>query len=125
VVDDEGRILLARRAREPRAALWDVPGGFLEPAESPEEGVRRELLEETGLRIEVGRYVGSFVDVYGDGGDTTLNIFFECRVLDGTMRADDDVSELRWFAPDALPPEEEFAFPNSWEGLAAWRALRG
>ena len=45
LVDDAGRVLLARRAYEPDAGLWDVPGGFLEEGESPLDGLRRELLK--------------------------------------------------------------------------------
>jgi ADP-ribose pyrophosphatase YjhB (NUDIX family) len=121
LVDDGGRVLLARRARDPEAGLWDLPGGFLEPDETPEDGLRREMREETGLDVEAGRYVGTFVDVYGEGGDTTLNIVFECRPGSGEPVPDDDVSELRWFEPDALPPESEIAFRNGAEALAAWR----
>ena len=52
VLDDAGRVLLARRKFEPEAGKWDVPGGFLEEDEEPLDGLRRELREETGLEIE-------------------------------------------------------------------------
>jgi ADP-ribose pyrophosphatase YjhB (NUDIX family) len=127
LVDDEGRVLLARRAHDPEAGRWDLPGGFLEPDESPEDGLRREMREETGLDVEVGRYVGSFVDVYGEGGDNTLNIVFVCRPGPGDLEPADDVSELRWFAPEKLPPASEIAFRNGAEALGVWRgsALAG
>jgi NAD+ diphosphatase len=121
LVDEEGRVLLARRAHDPEAGRWDLPGGFLEPDESPEDGLRREMREETGLDVEVGRYVGSFVDVYGEGGDNTLNIVFVCQPGPGDPEPADDVSELRWFAPEKLPPTSEIAFRNGAEALAAWR----
>ena len=67
VVDGDRRVLLARRAYEPDAGLWDTPGGFLEEGEDPAAGLRRELLEETGLTVEIGDFVGMFTDRYGDG----------------------------------------------------------
>jgi ADP-ribose pyrophosphatase YjhB (NUDIX family) len=127
VVDAEGRALLGRRARAPRAGLWDVLGGFMEPDETPEEAVRRELLEEIGIECTVGRYLGGFVDTYGEVGDeseATLNLAYECRIGDGEPEAADDVSELRWFAAEELPADDEFAFRNSVEILDAWRASR-
>ena len=66
VEDDDGRVLLARRAVEPYRGLWDPLGGFLEEGEHPEDALRRELLEETGLRCEPVRFLGVWMDVYGD-----------------------------------------------------------
>jgi ADP-ribose pyrophosphatase YjhB (NUDIX family) len=124
VVDAQGRVLLGRRAGAPRAGLWDVLGGFLEPGESPEQGLRRELLEELGVECAVGRYLGGFADTYsevGQDGDATLNLAYECRIVEGDPRAADDVSELAWFAPSELPARDAFAFSNSVEILDAWQ----
>ena len=52
ILERDGRVLLARRGREPRQGYWDLPGGFLHEGETPEDGLRREFLEETGLEIE-------------------------------------------------------------------------
>jgi 8-oxo-dGTP diphosphatase len=111
-VDDRGRVLLARRAFEPDAGLWDTPGGFLEEGEEPREGLRRELREEAGLEVEPGSFLGAYVDTYGQGPTvaSVLNLVYETRVSDGEVRAADDVSELRWFAPDELPADDEYAF---------------
>lgn len=126
VVDDAGRLLLARRAREPDACLWDTPGGFLEEGEHPVDALRRELFEETGLEVDVGAFVGAHVDTYGDGPDAAavLNLVWEASVAGGRERAADDVSELRWFAPAELPPDEGLAFRWLAPALRDW-ARRG
>lgn len=113
VADELGRILLARRAHEPARGRWDTPGGFLDEAEEPEAALRRELREETGVEIEIGEFVGIYPDTYGEGDDASyvLNLVWEVRIASGELEPADDVSELRWFSPTALPPDEELAFP--------------
>ena len=92
----------ARSIRAP--GLWDLPGGFCEPGETPEEGAVRELREETGADIELTGFLAHLVDTYGDGGDATLNCVFRARLVgDPVLTAADDVAELRWFGPDELP----------------------
>jgi 8-oxo-dGTP diphosphatase len=115
-------VLLARRAVEPFLGLWDIPGGFVNAHESLEEAVRRELREEAGIEIEVGRLVVTLPDSYGDAGDPTVSAFYECRILSGEPRPDDDVSELRWFTPADLPPPAELAFDCVRTALAVWRS---
>jgi ADP-ribose pyrophosphatase YjhB (NUDIX family) len=123
IEDDAGRILLARRAIDPYRGLWDTPGGYLDEGEHPLDGLRRELREETGLTVEPGRFLGAFMDWYGDAPDAnaTLNLFWTAHVVAGEPSPDDDVAELRWFAPDELPPEEELAFHLLPAVFAAWR----
>ena len=125
VVDDRGRLLLTRRAVEPFKGDWDIPGGFLEEGEHPLDGIRRELREETGLEVEPLEFFGVFMDRYGgeSTAQATLNLLWTARVLGGEERPDDDVSELRWFAPDELPADDQLAFrPNVPQVLLAWRA---
>jgi len=126
-VDDEGRLLLVRRAREPDKGKWDLPGGFLDEGEHPLDALRRELREETGLEIEPGEFIGVFVDRYGDAADApaTLNLYWTARVVGGRPRPADDVSELRWFAPGELPPAGEIAFRNVALAIRAWRERAG
>ena len=60
IVDDAGRLLLGRRAFEPDVGLWDTIGGFLDENEDAVAALHREVLEETGLDVEVGAFVGAF-----------------------------------------------------------------
>ena len=124
-VDEEGRVLLARRAHAPFAGYWDLPGGFLEEGEHPLEALRRELREETGLEVEPDRFLGVWMDVYADGAregaSATLNLYWTAHVVSGVAEAADDVSELRWFAPDELPAPDALAFTNVALVLDAWR----
>ncbi|MGH3133119.1 MAG: NUDIX domain-containing protein [Gaiellaceae bacterium] len=112
VTDDAENVLLARRAHEPDAGLWDVLGGFLEEDELPLDGLRRELLEETGLAVEPREFLGAFTDTYGHGPQavSVLNLVWEASIVSGEPSAADDVSELRWFPRAAPPPPDQCAF---------------
>ncbi len=122
VVDDEGRVLLARRAGPVFHGYWDLPGGFLDEGEHPLDALRRELREETGLEVEPGDFLGVWMDRYGDEEDAhaTLNLYWSARLVGGEPHAADDVSELGWFRPDELPPVEQFAFHIP-DVLGVWR----
>jgi ADP-ribose pyrophosphatase YjhB (NUDIX family) len=126
VLDRDNRLLLARRAIEPYLGMWDTIGGFLDEDEHPDAALRREVLEETSLQIGPGRYVGTYLDRYGDGPDavTTLNLVFEARAADGRAAPADDVAELAWFALDELPPPAQFAFHVVGDFVHTWAAER-
>lgn len=123
VVDDgEGRVLLSRRAHDPFAGKWDLPGGFLEEGEPPLECVRRELREEAGISLADERLLGIWMDQYEYKRRVvaTLNVYYAARVGDGTLEPADDVAELRWFAGDEVP-RDELAFGHIPAVLSAWR----
>jgi len=126
VEDDAGRLLLARRAVQPFHGMWDAIGGFLDEREHPLDGLRREVLEETGLTVEPQGFLGAWMDDYGDAPDAaaTLNLYWTARVTTGDPLPADDVAELRWFAADALPRADELAFTTLADALAAWRVRR-
>lgn len=123
MLDQEGRILLARRAGDPERGKWDLPGGFLEEGEHPLDALVRELREETGLEVEPLELVAIEVDRYGEGPEApaTLNLYWTARRVSGRLEAADDVSELRWVAPAELPADEEIAFDNVARVLARFR----
>jgi 8-oxo-dGTP diphosphatase len=101
-----------------------LPGGFLEEGEHPRDAVVRELREETGLEIEPIELVAIEMDVYGQDDDApaTLNLYWTARVVSGRPQAADDVSELRWFRADELPPDAELAFEVNARVLAPFRS---
>lgn len=107
----EGRFLLVKRARAPAAGLFAFPGGRVEPGETPEEAVRRELTEETGVEAGTLRFLRELAigDEAGSGA-----ILFRLRVFHGAhaggeARAGDDAAEAGWFTTEemrALPMTE-------------------
>jgi ADP-ribose pyrophosphatase YjhB (NUDIX family) len=114
----DGRVMLTRRAHEPLAGWWDLPGGFLEPGEHPEAGVVRELREETGLEVRPRRLIGVYMDVYGADGDPTMSLTYECEIVGGLEQAADDVLEIGWFRPEEIPP---IAFGHGQRVIEDWR----
>ncbi len=97
IFDNEGQVLLSHR-RDMDA--WNLPGGGLEAGELPDEGVRREVREETGLEVVVERLSG----VYGRPGRNDLVFSFVCRVVGGKLMLTDESDGNHYFHPDHLPP---------------------
>jgi len=118
MLERDGRILLVRRGREPRKGFWDLPGGFLDEGEEPLAGLRREFLEETGLEIEVGEFLGVEIEPYAERSVCSLTWSVTAAV--GEPQPADDVEEVRWFSAGELPPE--LAFPGQDRLLSAWAA---
>jgi len=107
IVDAEGgRALIVRRASEPRKGEWSIPGGVLEVGEKLREGVVREALEETGLRVEAGEVLQVFDSIIADCAGRTQYHFvlidFICKMVGGELRAGSDVSEVRWISAAEL-----------------------
>jgi 8-oxo-dGTP diphosphatase len=117
ILERDGRVLLARRAFEPRRGHWDLPGGFLGETEDPTDGLRREFREETGLDVEPVELMRIDIEPYDE-----KHVFSVTWIVrgDGEPQPADDVDELRWFARDELP--EEMAFPGQERVLRAWAA---
>jgi 8-oxo-dGTP diphosphatase len=102
VVDERGRVLLLKHVFR-RGSGWGIPGGFMEKGEQPEEAIRRELREETGLEIEEPRLVAARTLRRA----RQVEILFLARARRGAeaRAASAEISRAEWFARDALPPE--------------------
>jgi 8-oxo-dGTP diphosphatase len=95
-----GRVLLVERGREPLKGYWSLPGGVLELGERLEDGVRREVREETGLLVEP---IGIFEvfqrishDARGHPEYHYVLVDYLCRVVGGQLHASDDASRVEW-----------------------------
>ena len=102
ILNGRGELLVCRRGKEPARGTLDLPGGFIDMDETGEEGVVREVREETGLTVARAEYLFSLPNRYPYSGFTvhTLDMFFRCTVEDDSrLRADDDVAESFWMAP--------------------------
>ncbi|HEX7254308.1 MAG TPA: NUDIX domain-containing protein [Gaiellaceae bacterium] len=123
VIDDEGRVMFARRAKDPAAGKLDLPGGFVEEGEHPLDALHRELREEAGIGLRDTEFVGLFMDWYRveDREVSTLNLYWSARIAEGEPTPDDDVLEFRFLAPDEIP-WDEVAFDHIPEVISTWRS---
>jgi len=106
IILDRNRVLLVERGREPLKGYWSIPGGVLETGERLEEGLRREVREETGLEIRIVKIVEIFErimrDQKGNAEYHYVLIDYLCRVSGGKLAAADDVARVEWVPRNAL-----------------------
>ncbi len=120
VADGQGRLLMIKRGHEPGAGLWSIPGGRIEPGETDAEAVVREMIEETGLKVQVGRLIGR-VQRPGLNGAVIDIRDYAATVIGGTLRPGDDAADARWVAAadlDSLEITEGLI-----EALTSWGVL--
>jgi ADP-ribose pyrophosphatase YjhB (NUDIX family) len=98
VPEQDGKILLCKRAIEPRYGFWTVPAGFMELGETMAEGAARETLEEACAEVEIGHLFAS-VDVVGAG---QVHVFFTARLL-GDFAAGDESLDAALYSEDEIP----------------------
>jgi len=115
VVIDDGRTLLIRRASQPLKGEWSIPGGLLEVGETLEQGVARELAEETGLEVRVVGLIEVFERIFpappgadGTPGDAArpqyhfVILDYLCEIHGGTLSVGSDALEFAWAREDEL-----------------------
>ncbi|WP_131744606.1 NUDIX domain-containing protein [Frankia sp. Cppng1_Ct_nod] len=103
VVNENGRVLAIRRRDN---GQWQAPGGVLELQETFEQGVRREVLEETGVTVEVDRLTG----VYKNLRLGVVALVFRCRPIAGTPQPTAESSEVRWLTESDVQQSMSPAF---------------
>ncbi len=119
VAEKDGKILLCKRAIEPRRGYWTVPAGFMELGESLAEGAARETLEEACAEIEIGHLFAS-IDVVDAG---QVHIFFT-GTLKGGYGVGEESTDVRLFSEDEIP-WDEMAFQSGRFALRKYIEDRG
>ena len=109
ILNEKNELLVCRRAKEPAKGTLDLPGGFIDMNETGEEGVSREVLEETELKVDKAVYQFSLPNIYIYSGFPvhTLDMFFLCTVKDMShFSAMDDVADAFFLPLSEIRPED-------------------
>ncbi len=108
VIVQDGRVLIVKRKYDPLAGQWSIPGGAVELGETLEASIAREMLEETGLEIEVGPVIEVFDRITRDEQGRVRYHFvlvdYLCWPVGGTLQAGSDVADARFVQPADLGP---------------------
>ncbi len=107
ITNDQGELLITRRKHDPAAGTLDLPGGFIEPGETAEAGLLREIKEELNLTVTETRYLTSAPNTYVFKGVeySVTDLAFICKVADlAPIQANDDVTDFCFMAPKAIDP---------------------
>lgn len=119
IIERDGRILLGKRGDGVSSpGRWSFPSGFVERGEVVTEAAIREVREETGLTIEVGPLIG----VFSEAHNPVVLIVHTAEDPGDEPTPADDLIELDWFSPDALP---ELAFDHDIDIITSWQRWRG
>jgi mutator protein MutT len=122
IPERRGRILLMRRAIEPRYGAWTYPGGFMEIDETVEECAVREAREEVGVTVRLVELLG----VYSRPAPVTpgiVSIVFRGRVTSGEVKAGREALEARWMRPEDIP-WDDLAYETTRWALRDWLQSR-
>jgi mutator protein MutT len=109
IFDTHGRLLLTRRAVEPDKGMLDLPGGFVDPGESAEDALRREIAEELGIKLKEVRYLASCPNEYPFSGLTVFTTDLAFLALPESLEnmiPRDDISGFEWVDPQKVNPDD-------------------
>jgi 8-oxo-dGTP diphosphatase len=121
LVEQDGQVLLVRRAVDPKLGSWCLPAGYVEYDEGPVAAVLREVREETGLVARVTGLLAAY-HVRSDPRGLGVIIIYRAVLVGGALRPGDDASEAKFFSPNDLP--NDLAFSSTRRALLRWRCGR-
>ena len=104
LVFDNARLLLGRRGKDPNRGKWVIPGGGIKFGEPWIDAARRELLEETGLHVDVSAPRPYVLEIMGPEEHRVI-LCFAGYMISGSLRAGSDLLEVRFFDQDELPAD--------------------
>lgn len=102
LVEQAGKILLVKRVMMPLQGTWTLPAGFVDADEDPRDAAAREVLEETGLIVEIGELCDLIYGPEHERG-ASIVIVYRAHVTGGILQAQDDAEDARFFGPDEIP----------------------
>lgn len=124
IPERNGRVLLLRRAIEPRRGFWTFPGGFMEIDETVEQCAAREAHEEIGVEVRVLDLVGVYSRPGPHPGPGIVSLVFHGTVGSGEPAPGREALETRWFAPEDIP-WDDLAYDTTRWALTDWIAQHG
>jgi len=118
ITDQQGRIVLVRRAIEPGYGKWVFPGGYVDRGEEVQRAAVREAREETGLDVRID----NLINIYSYTGRTPVIVVYSATMIGGCLGCDEEGLEAKFFEPDAIP-WDELAFRSTQEALREFLRL--
>jgi ADP-ribose pyrophosphatase YjhB (NUDIX family) len=103
LIVQDSRVLLVRRAVNPKKGLWTLPAGFIDAGEDPAEAAQRECFEETGLKVKITGLLDVLVNQEHPRGANFV-IFYRADIVAGDLVPGDDVDHAKFFPIHELPP---------------------
>lgn len=108
VFDENNCLLLTKRAVKPYRYWWDLPGGFVNFGELPEEALARELFEELSIKVKKHKFLGVSKDIYLNKGYqdekySIISLFYLVKSYEGEIKAGSDVCDYKFFKKRGIP----------------------
>ncbi len=124
MIETDGRLVLIRRAVDPRKGFWSFPCGFQEIDETLEQTAVRETHEESGLQVELLGHLGTYSYVQSWHGGAVVVVAYRAKVVGGALAPGDDAAEAKLVRPDEIA-WDDLAFKSTHAAIRDWLALRG
>ncbi len=117
LVTNKDKVLLVRRAVHPQINFWSLPSGFVEAGEMPDQALKREIIEETGLDSNVGELLQ--IEALSAPHKQGIVLIYSVIASEMAVKPADDISEAAWFSTKTIP-WDELAFPSTEKTLRHW-----